>query len=61
MLGSKLARLPRPFIKQSSIPNAINQNLRPKITNYAYHSSLNNPTAEKSLNRPFCRLSDSAV
>ncbi len=36
MLGSKLARIPRPFIRQSSVPNAINQNLRPKIANYAF-------------------------
>ena len=50
MLGSKLARIPRPFVRQSSVPNAINQNLRPKIANYAYHNSMANSNMQNTVN-----------
>lgn len=50
MLGSKFARIPRPFIRQSSVPNAINQNLRPKIANFAYQHSMSNASVEGAVN-----------
>lgn len=53
MFGSKIVRIPRTFIRQSSVPNAINQNLRPKISNYAYHNTMANQGVQGTVNHSF--------
>ena len=60
MLGSKLARLPRPFVRQAPASSAINQNLRPKISNYATQYSVNSSGVQSTINTPFYFVPEAA-
>ena len=60
MFGSKIARLPRPFIRQSAVANSINQNLRPKIGNYAYHNTMANQSVQGPMNHSFYYVPDAS-
>lgn len=61
MFGSRIARLPRPFIRQSAVPNSINQNLRPKISNCAYHNSVTNSGVQNTMNHSFYFVPDTSA
>ena len=60
MFGSKIARLQRPFIRQSAVANSINQNLRPKIGNYAYHNTMANQSVQGPMNHSFYFVPDAS-
>lgn len=60
MLGSKLARLPRQFVRSSTVTGTINPNLRPKISNYTPSCSASSSGVQNTVGGSFYCIPESA-